>query len=136
MDTSHSLALAPIVELLQPIVTSVVIALIGVLATWVAPTINRWFHIQIDQSQIDTIRDKAQTIAGQMIAADAHNLAGQSITIENAKVLAAATSISGKLPAAMQLSGWDADRIAKLIVGEIGKLQAPPPALPAPDAKA
>ena len=131
-DQSHAFAIQPLVDLLFPIISSVVVALIGVLGTWIAPTINRWFHIKLDQAQIDTIIAKAQTVAGQLIAADEKNLVGKSITIDNPKVLAAATSIAAKVPAAMAIAGWDSDRIAKLIVGEIGKLQAlqlQPPAI-------
>lgn len=129
MTNETAVSLAPWVTLLQPIVVPVVLALIGAGFTWITYLAHKWFNIQFKQADIDAIKAKAQTIAGQFIAADAKNLAGKSITIDNPQVLAAATSIAAKIPQAMALTGWDSDRIAKLIVGEIGKLQAPQPAV-------
>ena len=124
MTSETAIALAPWVQLLQPIVTTVVIGGIGVLASQVAPCMKRWFHVQIDQAAVDTLRQKAQTVAGQMIAADAQNLAGKSITASNPTIVAAACAMSADLPVAEQLSGWNPERLAKLIAGELGKLQA------------
>ena len=126
-DATQTVALAPIVQLLEPLVQTAVVAALGVVGSWVIYLAGKWCHIQLDQAAVNTVVAKAQTIAGQLIAGDANNLAGKSVTIKDPRIANAASSIVEKLPAAMRLAGWDEDRIAKLIAGELGKLQAKQP---------
>lgn len=122
--TDVTIAAAPLVALLQPIAVAAVTSAIGALGSWAVYLAGRYLHIQIAQSAVDTIVSKAQTYAGALIANDAANLAGKAITVSDPRVAAAANSIAAKLPAVLAASGWSEERIAKLVVGEIGKLQA------------
>lgn len=123
-EPATAVAAAPLVALLEPLVQAAATSAIGVLGSWAVYLVGRYLHIQITQAAVDTVISKAQTYAGTLIASDAANLAGKSITVSDPRIAAAANSIAAKLPEVLAGSGWTEDRIAKLVVGEIGKLQA------------
>ena len=129
--SSASIALEPYVTLLQPLVQAAVTSALGVLGSWVAYLAGRYLHVQLRQAEVDAVVSKAQTWAGSFIANDAANLAGRSIAVTDPRITAAANSIAAELPLVLAASGWTEDRIARLIVGEVGKLQAREPTMPA-----
>jgi hypothetical protein len=129
-DTATTVAAAPLAAFLQPILQAAVASALGVLGSWSVYLAGRYLHIQITQAAVDTVVSKAQTWAGNFIANDADNLAGRSISVSDPRIAAAANSIAEELPAILAASGWTEDRIAKLVVGEIGKLQAQTTAIP------
>ena len=130
-DSATAVAAAPFVALLQPVVQAAAASALGVLGSWSVYLAGRYLHIQITQAAIDTVVSKAQTWAGTFIANDANNLAGRSIRVSDPRIATAANSIAAELPMILVSSGWTEDRIAKLVVGEIGKLQAQTMAIPA-----
>ena len=130
-ETATAVAAAPLVALLQPLVEAAATSAIALLGSWAAYLAGRYLHIQIAQAAVDTVISKAQTYAGAMIASDAANLAGKTITVSDPRIASAANSIAAKLPTILSDSGWSEGRIAKLVVGEIGKLQAQATTTPA-----
>lgn len=129
-------SLAPLIDALSPIVVNVgvavVTAAIPIIGGWVIYILQKISHTKLNEAQlaaynsaVSTIQSKASTWAGLEIAKDAGNLRGKSIRIDNPAVVAAANSIAADLPQVMKDAGWDTSRIAKLVAGEIGKLQPP-----------
>lgn len=123
-EPATAVAATPLVTLLEPLLQAAATSAIGVLGSWAVYLVGRYLHIQITQAAVDTVISKAQTYAGNLIAIDSANLVGKSITVSDPRIAAAANSIAAKLPDVLTAAGWDEDRVAKLVVGEIGKLQA------------
>ena len=139
---SASIDLGPLVGALLPVAISVASAAITVAGSWTVyymrkASADRLTKAQQDAiaAEIDTIKSKAATWAGNMIAASATNLAGAQITVSSPAVAAAANSIAADVSPALAALGWTPERIAKLVAGEVGKLQ-PPPLAVAPAAAA
>ncbi len=129
--------LGPLWSAVLPVAVSVASAAITITGTWAVFFMRKWSADRLTKQQqdaiaadIDTIKSKAATWAGEAIAASATNLAGEKITVDSPVVAAAANSIAADISPALVALGWTPERIAKLVAGEIGKLQPPPIAAP------
>lgn len=123
---STAIAVGPIVEALQPLITAVVTTVVGALAGLALVTWNRWLGKKTTEDQKDAVRKAAATEAGVMVAEASDNLAGRSINVASPAVAAAAARVIAVAPAAIALSGITPDQVARIVAGEIGKLQAAP----------
>jgi hypothetical protein len=136
---SATIDLGPWVGVLMPVAVSAAGALISLAGSWAAYEIRKLTASRLDEAQEDAIaaeigvvKSKAATWAGTMIAASATNLAGEKITVDSPMVATAANSIAADVSSELVAVGWSPQRIAKLVAGEIGKLQPPSLALPTP----
>ena len=134
-DPSTAVSLGPIVQALDPLINAVVTAVVGTMATLALVTWNRWLGKKTTQDQKDAVQKAAATEAGIMVAEASDNLAGRSISVTNPTVAVAANRIIAALPAAVAATGVTPADVARLVTGEIGRLQAQSPAAAAPVGK-
>jgi hypothetical protein len=123
-DASTAIAAGPIVEALQPFITAVVTTVVGAFAAIALTTWNRWLGIKTTSDQKDAISKAAATEAGVLVAEASDNLAGRSINVANPAVAAAASRVAAAVPAAIAATGITPADVARVVTGEIGKLQA------------
>ena len=122
----------PFVAFIKPYVDIIVQSLIGFLFVWVASQINKYTGVQISKTSLDKLRDAAASQAGGLVAAAEDNLAGGSIDVHSEGVADAARWILEHLPDAAKEVGATPDVLSRMIVGEIGKLQATATSAPLP----
>jgi cytochrome bd-type quinol oxidase subunit 2 len=127
VDSSSTVALAPWVEILQPIVTTVVTALIGAAVTYGAYLLQKWTGIKVSQDNQAALEKAVSTQAGLAIAKSATSLAGQSIDARSTSVAEGANYIGKNLKPLLEATGKTPDDVAHDIAAEIGKLTAAPP---------
>lgn len=130
-DTSTLVTAAPLVTVLQPYLTALVTALVPILMGLALNAFQKWTGIKVDAGFRDQIEKAAANEAGKAVAAAGDNLAKEQITVKSGVAVDAAVKImnSPHLQEAINATGATPDRVASLVVGEIGKLQAsmPPP---------
>lgn len=137
------ISLAPLVDALSPILVNTAVAVVAagvpIVGGWIIYLIQKIAKVKLTDSQratydsaVAAVKSKAATWASVEVAKDINNLRGQSIKTDNPIVLAAASSIAADLPQVLKDAGWDKDSLAKLVAGEIGKLQPPPLPVAAP----
>jgi hypothetical protein len=125
MTDPNAVPLAPF-EVLQPIA----VAVIGAIATGLVgigiAAIRKWTGLQISTTYQEQLEKAAAIEAGKLVAAAADNLANASIPSGSPMVKAIAQKLFTEehLAQAIDATGMTTDRIAALIVGELGKLQA------------
>ena len=131
-DSVSTIAAAPFVDLLRPIISSLVTTIVGVAVTFGLATLSRWMGVTLRASYVESLRQAAQTEAGVLVAEAADNLANRSIPVTSPIVAAAAARIAAALPKAINATGMTPDELGRLIAGEIGKLQALATTIPVP----
>jgi len=124
--SNTAIAAAPIAAAAQPYITAIVTSLVGVGVTYGLAALKRWTGIAIQQSMIDEIESAAETEAAKAVAAASDNLAKTQINVGSSVVKTAVESIfaSQTLKTAIAETGMTPNRLASIITGEIGKLQA------------
>lgn len=122
--SNTAVALAPLIGALKPIVKAVLATLASGAVTIGVALLSRWTGVTIQSAYVETLRQAAQTEAGVLVAEASDNLASKSIPVSSPLVAAAAAHIEASLPDAMAAVGMTSDGLARLVAGEIGKLQA------------
>ena len=122
--TASTIAVAPIMETLRPIISAAVTAVVGVAVTLGVALLNRWAGVTLQSAYVDALRQAAQTEAGVLVAEATDNLSCRSITVTSPVIAAAAARIAGAMPEAMRAVGKTPEDLGRLVAGEIGKLQA------------
>ncbi len=128
-----------LVRELEPILLPIAASAVGAAVTFGFATVSRWTggKIAADAAFEAKVQAAAENEAGVLIAAASDNLATKSIAIGSPEANAAIAGIVRTIPELQTATGWTDDRIAKVAVGAIGKLQAsmtavaPPQAAPA-----
>ncbi|HEX9168114.1 MAG TPA: hypothetical protein VF886_04190 [Roseiarcus sp.] len=121
-----AIAAAPIVAAAQPYITAIVTSVVGLGVAGGASLLKRWTGIALQQSFIAEIEGAAETEAAKAVAAAADNLAKTQINVGSSIVKTAVQSImaSQTLKTAITETGMTPHRLASIVTGEIGKLQA------------
>jgi hypothetical protein len=123
-DPSSVVAVAPIIEILKPLIDVVVPpAVVGLVGIAIG-LIRKYTGAAISAQAEAKLESAAATQAGILVARAENNLAGQSVTLGSSGIAEAAEAIEAALPEAMALTGATPDKLKALVVGEIGKLQA------------
>jgi hypothetical protein len=137
-DTSTAIAAAQIVAALQPYMIAAATTIIGgAIAVGVA-LLRKFTGIVLQQAFTDRLERAAATEAGKVVAAAADNLAKVQINVGSKVVADAANNIlsSKTFERAIEATGMTPTRMAAMIAGEIGKLQANMTSVPATPARA
>jgi hypothetical protein len=126
-----AIAVAPILDALQPLVTAAVSAFVAGIIGIVITLYNnwRWKGSQISSAQAKTIEDAASNEAAKIVAgADTAVFGNAKLSVSSPVVVAAANNILGanaaNLKGALVATGATQDLVASLVTGEIGRLQA------------
>jgi hypothetical protein len=135
-DTQTAIAAAPFVAAFQPFVTAIATTIVGAAVTFAAAQFAKWTGVALQASYVETLRKAAETEAGAAVAEAADNLAAREIPLASPIVAAAARRIADALPGAMKSAGVTPEGVARLVAGEIGKLQARATPAPRPEATA
>lgn len=131
-DATIAIAAQPLVAELQPWVTAIVTALVGAAVTYGATIVHKLTGAALDNSSEASIRKWAASEAGALVASAADNLAGKSIPVGSSLVASAVLRLEAVLPDDIARLGFTPARLATIVAGEIGKLQAQAPPLPPP----
>ena len=135
-DASTLVPAAPAVAALAPIAQAIVATVVSGAVTFGVALFTRWTGLTVQAAYADALRNAAQTEAGALVAEAADNLASRAIPVTSPAVAAAAARIAATLPKAAKALGVTPDSLARLVAGEIGKLQAQATAIPtAPSAE-
>ena len=126
------ISLAPVVTALAPLINALVMSVVGSAIIYAVALLHRKTGIDIDAANVDAIRKAAATEAGMLVAASETNLAGEKFTVSSPVVAAAAKTVMDALPAAIRATGLTPNGVAKIVAGELGRLQAAPTALTQP----
>ena len=124
MSDPNVISAAPLVDFLRPYIEITVQSAIGVVVIYAAALVQKYTGVQISQTSLDKLRSAAATQAGVLVAGAEDNLAGKSITIDHPLVIQGANTILANLPDAAKAVGATPEALQRMIVGEIGKLQA------------
>jgi hypothetical protein len=135
-DSSTVISVAPAVAAVAPVFQAVVTTVVSGAVAIGAALFTRWTGVAVQAAYIAALRDAAQTEAGAIIAEAANNLSSTSIPVTSPIVAAAAARIAAGLPQAMQAVGMTPEGLARLVAGEIGKLQAMATSVPVPQSTA
>lgn len=140
MSDPASIAAAPLVAVVTPIVVQVASAIVALAVAWAASRFHAMTGATIQAAALARITAAAQSEAGALIAAAGDNLATKSIPVGSVDVARIANKIAGDLPNEMAKIGLPpnivAARVATIVAGEIGKLQASMTAVPVEPAAA
>jgi hypothetical protein len=120
----------PLVTALAPLLQAVGATVVSGAVTLAVAMFTRWTGVTVQTAYADALRKAAQTEAGVLIAEASDNLASKSIPVTSPAVVAAAERIGAALPEAIEAVGMTPDALARLVAGEIGKLQAQATAAP------
>jgi hypothetical protein len=121
-----AIAAAPIVAATQPYITAIVTSVVGLGVAYGASLLKRWTGIAMQQSFTAEIESAAETEAAKAVAAAGDNLAKTQINVGSSVVKTAVQSImaSRTFKTAIAETGMTPNRLASIVTGEIGKLQA------------
>ena len=127
-DASTAIAAAPLVAVLQPFLTAVATTLIGVAVPLACAKFAQWTGFAFQAAAVERLTAEAQTEAGAAIAEAGDNLSSRAIPVGHPIVVAAAARIVKTLPSVMAAAGVTPEGVARMVAGEIGKLQVLAPA--------
>lgn len=133
IDSTSTIAAGPIVEALRPMISAVVTAMVGLAVTFGVTLLKRLTGVTLQSAYVDSLRQAAETEAGVLIAEAADNLSSRSIPITSPAIAAAAARIAAGMPEAVRALGKTPEDLARLVAGEIGKLQAHATAISVPN---
>jgi hypothetical protein len=134
--TSGVVPVAPWVQFISPYVNIIVPPIVTALVGLVLVKVQQWTHVRLSASAVASLKSAAATQAGMLVASAEDNLANQSIKVDDARVVAAASQIAALLPDAAAFVGASPQGLQRIVLGEIGKLQAQATVVPVPAAKA
>ena len=123
-DSSTVISAAPAVTALAPLLQAVVATVVSGAVTFGVALFTRWTGVTVQSAYAESLRQAAATEAGVLVAEAEDNLSSRSIAVTSPAVAEAAARIAAALPEAMQAVGMTPDALARLVAGEIGKLQA------------
>ncbi len=116
--------LAPWVAFLQPYVDLLVPPIVMGLVGWVAIRIQQWFGIKMQSDAVERLKSAAATSAGALVAGAEGNLATRSINVRSPEVARIANEVARIMPDSFKAAGATPEGLQRIVVGEIGKLQA------------
>jgi hypothetical protein len=114
----------PLINALEPYIVSAVGALIVALSAWAVALLRQKTGIAISQDNLFRIQDAAKTQAGIWIAKADAGVMDASVDVKSPGIASAAQTVLDRLPPEATALGVTPDKMADMIVGEIGKLQA------------
>jgi hypothetical protein len=123
-DTAAAIGWGEIVRDLEPIFVPIVSAAVTALIAVAVNAFAKWTGVKIDTAFEAKVQNAAATEAAALVAAASDNLATASIKIGDRNMADAANRIIAELPEIAQALGLSAGDIEKIVIGEIGKLQA------------
>lgn len=121
---SATVSAAPVVNGVEPLIVALANAIIAGTAVLAASLLQRWTGAKLDANALATATAWAQSHAGAAIAASASNLTTAQIDVGSPLVADIVTQMTGAIPSVLAAAGLTPDRVALLVAGEIGKLQA------------
>jgi|SRR5208337_867558 len=121
-----AIAAAPLVALAEPYIAAIATAVVPVLIGIAVQAFARWAGVKVDAAYQAKIEAACATEAGKMIAAASDNLATKQIDVGSNIVARSVDKImdAEHLQDALRATGASPERVAAIVVGEIGKLQA------------
>jgi len=136
-DITNAIAAAPIVTALQPYITAVVGSAITALIGVAVAAFTKWTGVEVSAAYTEAIERAAATEAGKLIAGAADNLSNTSIPVGSPLVAEAVERIltADHLQKPIAATGMTPDRLASIVAGEIGKLQAQTPTVSGPQSE-
>jgi hypothetical protein len=125
-DSTTAVEAAPFVALAEPYFAAIASTAVPVLIGIAVNAFARWTGVKIDAAYQAKIEAAAATEAGKAVAAAADNLSSRQIDVGSKVVADAADKImdAPHLQEAIAATGATPERIAAIVAGEIGKLQA------------
>ena len=123
----NGIPLKPWIEFIQPYLTATATVIVPILIAALAQRLSAWLGVSMNATQIARLKSAAATEAGAMIAQESGNLATAVVKVNDPRIVAAANAIASKLPATAAAVGATPDGLAKMVQGELGKLQAAAP---------
>jgi hypothetical protein len=122
--------LRPLIDGLMPFIISALGAGIAGLGYMINAQLKRRGDAEISAANIDRIRKAAESMAGVWFAKQAPGVANLSVDVKSAGIASMANYVATSLKEEADSVGLTPDRVANMIVGEIGKLQAAASAVP------
>ena len=119
-----SITVKPLVEFIQPYLTATATVVAPIIAYWIAMKVSSFLGVSMNATQVARLKSAAATEAGALVANAADNLANKTVPINDPRIVNAANSIIAKLPDTAAAVGATPDTVAKMVQGELGKLQA------------
>jgi hypothetical protein len=125
-DPSAAVAAAPLVAALTPYIDALVPVIITGIIGLVSAALHKWLGVRVNATYEAQIEAAAATEAGKLVAGAEGNLATATIPVGSPIVAAAAARIlaSDHLQDALSATGATPERVAAIVAGELGKLQA------------
>ena len=123
-NAAITIAAAPLAAALEPFIAAVVTAIIGAFVPLAYLAFHRWTGIVIQQAALDRLTAAAKTEAAALVLAAEDNFASQAIPVGSKIIAGAAAQVEASLPDVMSAAGVTPDGLARLVAGELGKLQA------------
>jgi hypothetical protein len=124
VNHAADIAAAPWVAFLAPYLNAVVTAIIGVVVPALALKALSYFNIKGQDDAVTRLRQACQTYAGGLLAKAEDNLANKTFNVGSPEVALISDMIATNIPGVLARSGLDADAVARMALGEIGKIQA------------
>lgn len=129
-------SLAPLVVALAPFAVQIAGAVAFGAVAFAAKKSAALLHMKWQQGAVESLERAAASEAGAMVAGEANNLSGASVTIYDQRVADAVTRIEDVFPRLLKAAGVTPEHVGTMVLGEIGKLQAgmapPAPETPKP----
>lgn len=116
--------IGPLINALEPYIVSAIGALILALSAWAVALLKQKTGIAVSQANLALFQKAAATQAGVWIAQADGAAMSSSVNVGSPGIAAAANKVISRLPDEAAAIGVTPDKMADLIVGEIGKLQA------------
>jgi hypothetical protein len=124
VNHAADIAAAPWVAFLAPYLNAIVTAIIGVVVPALALKALSYFNIKGQDDAVTRLRQACQTYAGGLLAKAEDNLANKTFNVGSPEVALISDMIATNIPGVLARSGLDADAVARMALGEIGKIQA------------
>lgn len=126
--SASSVALAPFVVAIAPIVAPLVASSAGAAALWLCATLARWAGAKraqtLDSGARAALAAAAEREALVLVAAASDNLAHRSISAGSPGVASAVSLIGAELPQAMKRLAITPEGVERLVLAALGRAQA------------
>lgn len=119
----NAISLRPIIEQLEPYIITGLGAVITALVGWAVAFLKQKTGIEIQASQVASLKDAMKTEAGSMVAAASDNLSGKTFTVGSPVVAQAVKRVEARIPDLVKATGATPEALGAILTGEIGKLQ-------------
>jgi hypothetical protein len=119
----NAISLQPLIVQLEPYIITGLGAIITALVGWAVAFLKQKTGIDIQASQVASIKDAMKTEAGSMVAAADDNLAGKTFHVGSPVVAAAVSRVEARIPDLIKATGATPEALGAILTGEIGKLQ-------------